>query len=158
MLFQIVGQKVDSAAFSRPVANEDDLRRVDEIPRYLLVVGRLLRDSIALVMCLFTVNQMTMKSIWIIGPHGRLFFRDAFPEILIETRNMMVDHNDHTARMARLARLRMKPGFVQELSKPGDFLRTQLAMIRAHEEGTLRFEYERELVRAVRLDFANLTD
>ena len=101
---------------------------------------------------------MTMKSIWIIGPHGRLFFRDAFPEILIETRNMMIDHNDHASGMTRFARLRIKSSLVQERPKPRNLLCSQLAMIRARDESTLHSDYERELVPAMRLDFANLTD
>jgi hypothetical protein len=52
----------------------------------------------------------------------------------------------------------MKSSFVQERSKPRNLLCSQLAMIRAREESTLRSDYERELVRAMRLDFANLTD
>jgi hypothetical protein len=70
----------------------------------------------------------------------------------------MIDYNDHASGVTGFARFNMKSSFVQKLSKPGDFLRSQLPMIRAREEGALRSEREYKLVSAVRLDVADLTD
>jgi len=96
MRLQILIQEGDRAALARCMADEDDRFGMDKICGYLLVVGVLLRDMIALVMRFFAVDQMVLESKRIIRLDGDFIFRPATAEIVIDMGCLMVDDHNHS--------------------------------------------------------------
>ena len=97
MRLQILIQEGDRAALARCMADEDDRFGMDKICGYLLAVGVLLRDMIALVMRFFAVDQMVLESKRIIRLDSDFVFGPAAAEIMENMGGMMIDNNNHSS-------------------------------------------------------------
>ena len=78
------------------MADEDNCFSVDKICGYLLVVGILLGDMIALVMGFLPMDQMVLESKRIVRLDSEFIFRPAAAEIVIDVGNVMVNNHNHS--------------------------------------------------------------
>ena len=83
MGLQILAEEIDSAALACRMTDEDDRFRMDKIGCNLFVVRFFLCNMIALVMGFFPMDQMMLKSKWIIRLDGDLVLRPAAAEIVV---------------------------------------------------------------------------
>ena len=83
------------------MTNEDDRFRMDKIRGNLFVVRFFLWNMIALVMGFFAMDQVMLKSKWVIRLDGDLDLRPAAAEIVVNMGRMMIDNDNHWSDLMR---------------------------------------------------------
>jgi hypothetical protein len=158
VLFQVLLQKFHRAALSSPMANKDDLFGVDKRTRHLFVERSLLGNTLALVMRFLAMNQVAMESVWVIWPDGGFTFRTAPTKILIQTRGMMIDDDNHAAGLMWLTLSGIKSSIVKKPAEARNLFNFEIVGMWAFEKRPLRTDDKYELVACVLLDLTDLSN
>jgi hypothetical protein len=157
-LLQVFQEKICCVARSGPVSDDDDLIRVRQIFRDFFVEGKLLGNTLSLVVGFFTVDQVALKSKGIVWSDGCFVFRPGIIHVLVKTRGLMIDDRNYSLEPLGATRRLLKSGFAQKLAKTGDLFHFKVVGMRTLKECALRAYHKCEFVVSVRLDFTYLSN
>ena len=158
MGLQIFFQELGGVAFSRGVADQDNLIRRSDLFRDLLIKRILFRYALATVMRFLPMNQMVMEMERIVRAYLVCVCRTTATEILINMSGVVVDDDNHPAGLGRFFSLRTRSRFFQESAQPGNFLHVQIMGVRPLEKGALAANAEYKFIVSVWLDLSQMLD
>ena len=155
---QVLCQVFDCATLADTVSDENNFVRRQEIFCDLFVEGLVFRDPLTLVVCFLFVNQVMMEAERVVGSHSVLQFRDFLARVLVHMRNMMINHHHHSTWLRWFVRWERRTGLSQKFPQPADFVDAEVVSVWMLEKGSLRAHRKDELIAAVGLHIAELTD
>ena len=158
MALQVFFQEVGGAAFSCAVTDEDDLIRVSEIFRDLLIKRSLFGYALTTVVSFFPMNQMMMESEGIVRSHLVFVRRTTSTEVFVNMGGVVVDDNNHAAGLDRFFYMYIRPSIFQELTQPRNFLRAKFMCVRSLEKDALGPDEEHKFIVSMRLDLTQMLD
>lgn len=152
VLVDVGHEHVDGAAFSAAVADQDDRTRGCQHVADFFVEGEILRDTVSLIMRLFSMHQMMMEVMRIVGFEGNFVLRSPDTPTAKYVRRVMIDDHDHAAGGVHRGHRHLRCCGFEETSQARYFFDPQFSCVGTPEEFTLRTDDEGEFPTVRRSD------
>src|SRR5271156_4035263 len=136
------------------MSNQDDLVRGYQGRGHLFIERCLLRYAVTFIMSFLAMNQMAMEVVRIVGRDSHCILRPTLADIAKDMRCVVIDDDDHSARLSELARRRFRSGLFEKFPESRHLLDAELRRVRSLENFALRTDHEGELISSVWLNLA----
>jgi hypothetical protein len=141
------------------VANQDDFYGWHKILGNLLIKRSLFRYAFTAIVSFLSMDEMVVEIRRIVRSNGNPSPRMAIVEVLIDMSGVVIDDDDHTTGLCRMACVAAcRAGLFQKFPQPRDFVDTKFIVMRALEKGSLRANNEGQLITPLRLCVAKMPD
>jgi len=155
MLFEVSQEHISGVARAGTVPDQLDFARRRQTGGNLVIERGILRDTVTLIMRLFTMQQMMVKVMRIVGLE-RFLISHALDTPAKNMRRVMIDYDEHSTGTVHRDRRQFGRGGLEQAPHSRYVLHRQFTGVRSLEKLPLRADDECEFAAISRLDFPDM--